>query len=100
MTKKTRLKIEQILHLADLAGVKLTEAEVKKYQDQLSQTIEYVSNLKNYHVGKAKITYQTTNLSNIFFPDGEKNQRAFSISEALLNAKNKKDNFFKTKKIL
>jgi len=97
---KTKLSKKEILHLAKLANLRLTESEILKYWKQLEETVEYVGNLNELNTKNVEPTSQTTNLDNIFFEDGEKNDRSLKPKESLANAKNKKDNYFVVKRIL
>lgn len=100
MKKTKELTKKELLHLAKLANLELTEKEIDKYAQQLSETIDYVENLKELKTGDIKLTASTVNTTNIFFKDGEKSNRTFSQEAALSNAKNKKDNYFVVKRIL
>lgn len=100
MKKKRILSSEEITHLAKLANLQLSEEELKKYGDQLEETIEYVNNLTEVDTKNKAPTSHTVNLENIFFTDGEKNKRALSLEEATRNAKSKKNGFFVLKRIL
>ena len=96
----TKLTREEIIHLAKLANLTLNEDEIKKYQDQLSKTLEYISNLNELNTDNIPPTNQVTSLTDVYFPDGEKNKRLFLPDEAVKNAKNKKANYFVVKRIL
>lgn len=98
--KKSKLTKEEILHLAKLSGLKLTEKEIEKYFKQLEETIIYVENLKDLNTKGAFATSQTTNISDVYFDDGEKNLRGLDSIEVLKNAKNKKNNYFVVKRIM
>ncbi len=98
--KKKILTKEEILHLAKLANLKLTEKEIEKYCKQLEETVEFVENLNELPTGKVKPTSQTTNLTNVFFADGEKSKRTFESAKATENAKSKKDGYFVVKRIM
>lgn len=98
--KKRKLTKEEILHLAKLSSLKLTEKEIEKYFKQLEETIIYVENLKDLNTKGTSTTSQTTNISDVYFDDGEKNSRGLESVEAIKNAKNKKNNFFVVKRIL
>ena len=100
MTKKINLSKEEIIHLAKLANLQLTDGEIEKYQKQLSETIHYVENLDELDTKDVQPTSQTTDLQDIFFEDGEENKRVFSQEEATENAKNKKEGAFVVKRIL
>lgn len=98
--KKKILSKEDILHLAKLAKLHLTEAEIEKYWKQLEETVEYINNLNELATEKVEPTSQTTNLTNVFFEDGERNERSLNVNQALSNAKSKKNNHFVIKRIL
>lgn len=96
----TKLTREEIIHLAKLANLTLNEDEIKKYQDQLSKTLEYISNLNELNTDNIPSTNQVTSLTDVYFQDGEENKRLFTQDEAVKNAKNKKANYFVVKRIL
>ncbi len=98
--KKSKLTKEEILHLAKLSNLSLTDEEIEKYQKQLEETVEYVENLNELDTSKVEPTSQTTGLNDVFFADGEKNKRGLSQDEATKNAKNKKDGYFVVKRIM
>ena len=100
MKKKKTLTTEEIKHLAKLANLPLTEEEIKKYSNQLEETIDYVENLKELDTENITPTSHTVNLKDVYFSDGEKNERGLTESEATKNAKNKKNSFFAVKRIL
>lgn len=98
--KKRVLTKKDILHLAALSKLLLSEKEIEKYLGQLEQTVEYVNNLNELPTKNIEPTSQTTNLTNVGFKDGEINKRKFSQQEATKNIKNKKNGFFVVKRIL
>lgn len=91
---------EDILHLAKLSKLQLTEEEIEKYWKQLEETVEYIKNLNELNTEKVEPTSQTTNLTNVFFEDGGENKRGLQIDEVMKNTKNKKEGFFIVKRIL
>lgn len=99
MTNK-KLSKEEILHLADLAKLKLTEEEIVKFQDQLGETIEYIKNLDELDTKDTEPTNSVVDLKNVEFKDGEKNEKGLTKEEALANAKKKKNNMFVVDRIL
>lgn len=88
MTRKALTK-ENILHLAKLAKLKLTDEEVEKYLKQLEDTVEYIDNLNELNTDSVEPTSQTTGLSNVGFDDGIKNTRNIM-----------KKGYFKVKRIM
>jgi aspartyl-tRNA(Asn)/glutamyl-tRNA(Gln) amidotransferase subunit C len=73
---KTGLKKKDILHLAKLANLQLSDEEVDKYLNQLEQTLEYVENLKELDTKNVIPTSHATQVENVYFEDGTKNERA------------------------
>ena len=65
----TTLTIDEIQRLAQLARLKLTEAEAKKYQDELNVILEYFKLLESADVVGLKATSQVTGLVNAMRKD-------------------------------
>jgi len=97
--KKNSLTNEAVIHLARLAGLSLTEEEIKKYKRQLEETISYIDNLNELNTTNISPTSHAILLTNVFFKDGKKNERALNLGEVFQNTKNKENNYFKVKKI-
>jgi aspartyl-tRNA(Asn)/glutamyl-tRNA(Gln) amidotransferase subunit C len=97
---KPALTKENIVHLAKLANLKLTDEEIEKFKDQLGETLHYVENLHELDTKNVTPTNHTTNSKNVVFEDGEKCTRQFTQEEALKNAPQKKGNFFYVKRIM
>jgi len=100
MAKHVELTKSDILHIAKLANLTLSDEEVEKYTNQLSETIKYVENLNELDTKAVVPTSHSTNVTNVYFEDGEKNTRLFSKEEALKNAKNQKNGQFVVKRIM
>lgn len=98
MSKKT-LSREEILHLARLANLKLTDEEVRKFQTQLSSILEYVSQLNKVETKNIEPVSQVTGLKDVNRRDEISDSRSLSQEEALKNAPNKKDGLIKVKAI-
>jgi aspartyl-tRNA(Asn)/glutamyl-tRNA(Gln) amidotransferase subunit C len=97
--KKDMLTREEIIHIADLANIKLTEEETTKFQTQLSSILEYIKKLNEVDTSSVEPTSQVTGLVDVTEPDGEKSERTLSPQEALRNTADKTDNYFKVKAI-
>lgn len=98
--RKSKLAKEDILHLAKLSKLQLSEKEIEKYLGQLEETVEYVDNLNELSTENIPPTSQTTGLSDVGFVDGKKNERNLSQETATANAKNKKGGNFVVKRIM
>lgn len=97
-SKKLKLTSEEVKHVAQLAKLELTPKELKKFQSQLLQVLNYVSQLQKIETVKTKPTSQVTGLENVFRLDEIK--PSLRQKEVLLGAKETKNNFFKIKTIL
>jgi len=89
---------EQVQHIAKLARLSLTEKEIKKFQKQLSETLDYINILKKIDIKGIEPTFQVTDLKNIFREDEV--TESLSQDEALLSARSKYGGYFKTNRIL
>lgn len=96
--KHITLTTEEVEHIAKLSGLFLTEEELKKIGKQLSQTIDYIQNLKELDTSKTKPTSNVNNLHSICREDVI--EPSLSQEEVLANTKNHYNGFFKVKAVL
>ncbi|MBI3093229.1 MAG: Asp-tRNA(Asn)/Glu-tRNA(Gln) amidotransferase subunit GatC [Candidatus Levybacteria bacterium] len=87
-----------VSHIAKLANLSLKEEEKEKFEKQLSSILDYVKKLEEVDTSKVEPTPQVTGLENITRED--QTTPSLSQEEALSNAKNKHNGFFKVKTIL
>ena len=92
------LSKEEVIKLAKLARIALTNAEVEKFQKDLSTVLEYVEELKQVNVDGLEEIAQVTGLVNVQRSDvpvmAENHQDIFN------NAPEMKDGYYKVKAIL
>ncbi len=100
MKKTVNLSKEDILHLAQLANLKLSEKEVITFQKQLTETLDYVENLNELNIKDITPTNYSTDIKNCTFDDGTVCERMFSQEEALENTNEKKNSYFVVKRIM
>jgi len=86
------LSKEEVIHIAGLANLKLSGQEVKKLQEELGRTLDYVQVLNELDTKKVKPTFQVTGLKNIFRKD--KVEASLSQKEALSGTKSKNGKYF------
>jgi len=96
-SKKLKLTIEGVKHVAKLANLSLTEKEIKKFLPQLSSILDYVSKLQEVNTDNVEPTSQVTGLENVFRED--KIRPSLSEEETLSNTKKKYNHYFKVKAI-
>lgn len=85
---------DEVLHLAKLASLALTEAEIETLTQQFGQTLDYIKNLDELDTKNTSPTNSVVSLSNVTFEDGTANVRNLTHDQVFSNAKNiKKDGF-------
>ena len=92
------LSKEEVIKIAKLARIALTEKEVEKFQKELSTILEYVEELKTVDVSGLEEVSQVTGLVNVQRDDKviESNDKEAILSQA----PEIKDGFYKVKAIL
>lgn len=90
---------DQVLHVAKLAKLELTEQEIQKFQKQLSEVIDYFDILKTVDTSKVSPRTHTVEITNRFQQKGV-GESTIERSEALKNAKEKTDKYFVTDAVL
>jgi aspartyl-tRNA(Asn)/glutamyl-tRNA(Gln) amidotransferase subunit C len=96
MGKLTR---EDVLKLARLAKLELTDEEVEKFASEIGEILTYVEQLQNVDVEGLEPTYQVTGLKSVTRKDEVKDYGA-SSKELLKNAPALEKNQIKVQKIL
>ena len=89
---------EEIVKIAQLARIELTEKEVEKFQKELSTVLEYVEELKQVDVEGLEEVAQVTGLVNVQRED--KVVDYGNREEILAIAPETKDGYYKVKAIL
>lgn len=96
MSKLTR---DDVLKLAELARLELTEEEVKQYASELSDILQYVEQLSSVDVKGLKPTNQVTGLTNVTRSD-ETRDYGYKAAELLKNVPAVKDNQIEAKRMV
>ncbi|MFC1622154.1 Asp-tRNA(Asn)/Glu-tRNA(Gln) amidotransferase subunit GatC [Patescibacteria group bacterium] len=96
--KNKGISEKQVLHIANLCNLTLTDAEVKKLSEMLSDTLGYIDVLNELDASEVKETFQVTGLTNVFQEDNEK-VTTLSQEEALSNGKEIVKDMFATEAI-
>ncbi len=95
----SKLSKEDILKLARLARLRLTEEEVVLYQKELSAILSYVEQLNSVDVTGLEPTYQVTGLTNVTRPDVVADYN-MSQTDLLKNVPQKEDAYIKVRRML
>lgn len=95
----SKLSRDDVLKLAALSKLTLSDDEVEKLRGELSEILNYVEILNQVDVEGLEPTYQVTGLKNVTRPDEIKNY-GYEPGDLLKNAPSKQDNQFKVKRVL
>ena len=88
----------EVRHVAKLARLKLDDAQVHLYAQQLSDILAYVEKLKELNVEGVEPMAHAIDLTNRFRDDVP--GKTLSTEEALMNAPAKDEPFFKVPKVI
>lgn len=94
-----KLSKEDILKLAQLARLKLSNNEVEQFQTEISEILGYVEMLNDVDTGSLKPTYQVTGLTNVTRMDEIKDY-GISQLELLKNVPKTEKSYIKVNKVL
>jgi aspartyl-tRNA(Asn)/glutamyl-tRNA(Gln) amidotransferase subunit C len=95
----SKLSRDDVLKLAQLSRIKLTDIEIEQYREELSSILEYVDKLNSVDVSGLEPTYQVTGLKNVMRKD-EIHDYGYKTENLLKNAPAVKDGQFKVKRVL
>lgn len=89
---------EEVRHIATLARVGLSEEDVQKFQEHLSEILDYFQVLNKLDTDDVPPTAHTLPLQNIMREDEVRNSLA--REDILLNAPQREDVYFRVSSIL
>lgn len=95
----TQLTRDDVLHLAALARISLTDSEVEEFSTELSAILQYVEQLSNVDVNGLKPTNQVTGLTNVMRAD-EVIDYGYAPADLLENVPAVENNQLKVKRMI
>jgi aspartyl-tRNA(Asn)/glutamyl-tRNA(Gln) amidotransferase subunit C len=95
-----KLTKSDVLHVADLAKLELSDSEVSKYTSQLSKVIDHISELAKVDTKDVEPTSQTTGLEDVYRKDEIDPERILTQEESTSGSDNVYNSYFKVKAIL
>ncbi len=95
----TQISRDDVLHLAQLSSLQLSDDETDNLQEDLANILTYIEQLKEIDTSNVEPTYQVTGLENIE-RDDEIIDYGLSRNDLLANAPDKQDNQIKVPKVL
>lgn len=94
------LSREEVIKLAQLARIELTDVEVEKFQKELSTVLDYVEELKAVNVEGLEEVSQVTGLVNVQRDDKIVEADDQTKEDIFKNSPEMKDGYYKVKAIL
>jgi aspartyl-tRNA(Asn)/glutamyl-tRNA(Gln) amidotransferase subunit C len=88
---------EEVLHIAKLARLKLTEEEVRLFQEQLGKLLEYFQKLSEVDTAGVEPLKHVIPLENVL--RGDEPQESVSPEETLKNAPKRRGDYFEVPKV-
>ncbi|MCX5993185.1 MAG: Asp-tRNA(Asn)/Glu-tRNA(Gln) amidotransferase subunit GatC [Chloroflexi bacterium] len=93
-----KLTDQEVRHIALLARLGVSDAEVEKFREQLSSILENMEILKQADTEGLAPTSQSVVLENVYRPDEV--GPSLPVSDVMANAPDREDNSFKVNAVL
>ena len=93
-----KLSREEVIHIAALARMGLSEAEIEKAREQLANILENFEVLKEIDTTNVPPTAQSINLSNVMREDTPR--ESLAVEQVLANAPAREEDLFKLRPVL
>jgi aspartyl-tRNA(Asn)/glutamyl-tRNA(Gln) amidotransferase subunit C len=84
---------EEVLHVAQLARLELTDEEVERFTEQLSAILEAVAKVSELDLAEVEPTAHPLDVVNVW--DADEPRPCLPLEEALANAPDREAGFFK-----
>ena len=95
----TSISKDEVRRLAQLSGISLSDDQMKEFQEDLGNILNYVEQLQQIDTTNIEPTYQVTQLTNVEREDEVINYR-LSRDEILANSPDQQNNQIKVPKVL
>ncbi|MCS7192871.1 MAG: Asp-tRNA(Asn)/Glu-tRNA(Gln) amidotransferase subunit GatC [Armatimonadetes bacterium] len=92
------LSREEVLHVALLARLELSEEDIERYTWELNRVLEHIEKLKELDVEGVEPTSHAVPLSNVFRPDEP--GKPMLREEVLMNAPDAIDGYFRVPRVV
>ena len=93
-----KIGAEEVVHVAHLARLKLSESEIELFTGQLNDILEYVDRLNELDTENVEPTAHVLSLQNVWREDCV--EESLPREKILANAPSKEQGFFKVPKII
>ncbi len=95
----SKLSRDDVLKLAKLSRLRLSDEEVERFRTELSSILEYVEVLDKADTAGLEPTYQVTGLKNVMRTDSTRDY-GYKTEDLLKGAPDKQAGQFKVKRVL
>lgn len=95
-----KLTTDEIKHVVNLARLELSETEVEKYGDQLSDVLAYINQLQEVDVSGVEPTAQITGMVNVLREDIIEDWDKAEVTNTLAEAPEMEDGQVMVKRVL
>ena len=89
---------DNVLHVAGLARLELSEGEVEKYEAELNDVLKFMDKLNELDTQGIEPTAHVLEINNVFREDIV--EESFGVEDILFNAPDREDDYFKVPSIL
>ena len=89
---------DNVLHVAGLARLELSEGEVEKYEAELNDVLKFMDKLNELDTQGIEPTAHVLEINNVFREDIV--EESFEVEDILSNAPDREDDYFKVPSIL
>ena len=93
-----RVDKELIEHVAEIARLRLTDAEIRKFLPELKEILEAFSKIDEVNTQGVRLSFQPVELKNMMRED--KVEPCLTQEEALANTPHKRDGYFKGPRVI
>ncbi|MDQ6748945.1 MAG: Asp-tRNA(Asn)/Glu-tRNA(Gln) amidotransferase subunit GatC [Candidatus Dormibacteraeota bacterium] len=90
-----KLSVEQVRHVAELARLGLTDAEMERLTGELSKILDYIDQLEELDTSSVEPTAQVGGLTDVFREDEAR--ESLPVEAALSNAPAAHDGYFRVR---
>jgi len=95
-----KLKKSDIEHVAKLSNLDIKETELGSFENDLSDIVSYIENLKEVDTNNVEPTSQTTGLTNVLREDEVLNEDLFDVKDATSGTEKVHNNLFMVPMVL
>ena len=100
MKKNNTLTEKDVMHIASLAGLELTNEELSIFTPQLAEILSYFKDLQRVDTEGVEPTFHASGSASNRFQENKPKSDTLSQEDVLKNAKEKKNGFILTKQVI